>query len=205
MFTTSLKSSPAARKRASADKFADGIAKKLGADKAFARRVEEVEICGSVDNRLALARECMQRGLYEDAARLYRHCMEGLYADDPNLLLGLSEALVEKQDYAGARATLEKLTARDAAFKPNDVSLLRDRAQEGLGDNDAALREYATLLPVYVGLEARYRHGLLLKKLGRADEANNAFCALRDHARKHNVSHDDERAWLNLAMKELKG
>jgi hypothetical protein len=66
------------------------------------------------------------------------------------------------------------------------------------------LREYEALLPVYVGLEARSRHGLLLKKIGRADEARKAFGALQEHARKHRLTHDEELAWLNLAKKELK-
>lgn len=187
-----------------AEKLARAIGKHVGGDKEFARRVEEVEICGSVDNKLALARECGERGLFDDAARLYRTCMQGLYADDPNLLLGLAGALVEKQDYREARETLGQLRAKDPAFKSNHAALLRARTLEGLGQTDEALREYEALVPVYVGLEARYRQGALLKKLGQTDQARNAFEAMQQHARKHRVTHDDEVSWLSLARKELR-
>lgn len=194
---------PGTQEARKAEKLARTIGKKMGGDKDFMRRVEEVEICGSVDNKLALAQECMERGLHDDAARLYRNCMQGLYAEDPNLLLGLAGAQVEQQNFNEARSTLDQLKPKHAEFKPNDAALLCARTLEGLGDTTAALQIYETLLPVYVGLEARYRHGLLLKKLGRIAQARNALGAMQEHARKHRVAHDGELAWLNLAKKDL--
>lgn len=195
---------PGTQEARKAEKLARSIGKRIGGDKAFARKVEEVEICGSVDNKLSLARECMERGLYDDASRLYRGCMQGLYADDPNLLLGLATALVEKADFPEARNTLDALRTKHAAFKPNDVGLLHARTLEGMGDTSGALQVYETLLPVYVGLEVRYRHGSLLKRVGHADEARSAFQGMLDHARKHNVSHDDEVSWLEMAKQEMR-
>src|SRR5688572_4095453 len=139
---------PGTQEARRAEKLARAIGKRVGGDKEFARRVEEVEICGSVDNKLALARECMTRGLHDEAARLFRTCMQGLYADDSNLLLGLSTALVEKQDYAEALSLLDRLRTKDPTFKANDVTLLRARATAGTGDTTVALQEYETLLPV---------------------------------------------------------
>lgn len=194
---------PGTQEARKAEKLARVIGKKVGSDKALARRVEEVEICGSIDNKIALAQECMERELYDDAARLYRSCMEGLYADDPNLLLGLATAQAEQQNFNEARATLERLQTKHPGFKPNEADLLRARTLEGCGDPQAALQAYEALLPLYVGLEARYRHALLLKKMGHTDQARSALEAMQDHARKHRVSHDGELAWLNLAKKEL--
>lgn len=196
---------PGTQEARKAEKLARAIGKRVGGDKEFARRVEEVEICGSVDNKLALARECMERGLYDDAARLYRGCMQGLYADDPNLLLGLAGALVEKQDYPEAQQTLHQLAAKHSDFKPNDAKLLHARALEGLGATEAALRDYENLIPVYVGLEARYRYAMLLKKSNRLDQARSTLEAMQQHARKHRVTHDDEVYWLAQAKKELQG
>ena len=194
---------PGTQEARKAEKLAKALGKKLSGDKEFARKIEEVEICGSVDNKISLAHECMERGLHDDAARLYRGCMTGLYADDPNLLLDLTAAQVEQQNFNEARATLEKLLAKHPDFKPNDARLLHARVLEGTGDNGGALRLYEALLPVFVGLEARYRHGLLLKKLGHTNQARAALESMQEHARKHRVSHDNELAWLNLAKKEL--
>jgi hypothetical protein len=166
--------------------------------------VQEVEICGSVDNKLALARQCAVRGMHDDAVSLYRSCMHGMFADDPNLVLALAGALVKKNDNAEARARLNQLQALDAAFKTNEVSLLRARLLEGEGETHAALQEYEALLPVYVGLEPRYRHALLLKQAGRDDDALAAFSAMQTHAQKHRVSHDGELAWLDRAKNALR-
>ena len=195
---------PGTQEARKAEKLARAIGKHVGGDKEFARRVEEVEICGSIDNKLALARDCAQRGLYDDAVRLYRYCMQGMYADDPNLLLGLAGVLVEQQHYREARETLQQLQAKAPAFKPNDAALLRARALEGSGDTGAALNEYEALIPVYVGLEARYRHAALLKKLGRTNEACNTFVAMLEHARKHRLMHEHEVSWLAMAKREFR-
>lgn len=194
---------PDSREAHSAQKLANKLGKQISADNGFAHRIQEAEICGSVDNNLALARECMGRGLYDDAARLYRSCMAGQYADDPNLLLGLAEALIEKQAYAEASQQLAQLQSKNPAFKTNDAALLRARVLEGLGDTAAALREYEVLVPIYVGLEARYRHGLLLKKLDRIEEARKSLVTMQAHAAKHRLSHGEEVAWLERARKEL--
>ena len=194
---------PGTREARKVEKLAKAIGKRADGDEAFMRRVEEVEICGSVDNKIALAQECMGRGLYDDAARLYRNCMQGLYADDRTLLLGLAAAQVEQQNFTEAKATLEHLQEKHPNFKPNDAGLLRARTRDGLGDTQGALQAYEALLPVYVGLEARYRYGLLLKKLGHADQSRSALNAMLEHARRHRLTHDGEMAWLNLAKKDL--
>lgn len=194
---------PGTQEARKAEKFAKAMSQRIGGDQDFARRIEETEICGSVDNKIALAQECMQRGLHDDAARLYRNCLQGLYADDPHLLLGLASALVEQQQFSEARSALERLQERHPEFKVNDAALLHARVLEGGGDSAGALRAYEALIPLYVGLEARYRHALLLKQTGRGDQASAALVAMLEHARKHRVKHEDELAWLNRAKKEL--
>ena len=118
-------------------------------------------------------------------------------------LLGLATAQAEQQNFNEARATLERLQTKHPGFKPNEADLLRARTLEGCGDPQAALQAYEALLPLYVGLEARYRHALLLKKMGHTVQARSALEAMQDHARKHRVSHDGELAWLGQAKKEL--
>jgi len=60
------------------------------------------------------------------------------------------------------------------------------------------------LTPVYVGLEARCRHGLLLKKLGHERQAYAAFNDLLVHARRHNIKHEGEQRWTDIAKIELR-
>jgi hypothetical protein len=54
-------------------------------DKDLRARVADVEACGSVENRMLLARECMEQGMYAEAAALYRSCLDGVHETDPDL------------------------------------------------------------------------------------------------------------------------
>ncbi|HJV92832.1 MAG TPA: hypothetical protein VJ572_05100, partial [Azonexus sp.] len=55
-------------------------------------RIREVERCGSVDNKAALADELISSGQFDDAIDLYQSCLVGLQADQPSLVFGLAEA-----------------------------------------------------------------------------------------------------------------
>jgi hypothetical protein len=130
--------------------------------------------------------------------------MQGMYAEDANLMLLLSTALVEKQDFADARTVIDQLIAKHAAHKPNDARLLLTRTFEGQNQPEEALKLYEALTPVFVGLEARCRHGLLLKKLGHEKQAYAAFNDLLQHAKRHNVRHEGEQRWIDIAKQELR-
>jgi hypothetical protein len=81
--------------------------------------------------------------------------------------------------------------------------LLYVQALEGLGDTRGALLIYEKLIEIYVGLEARVRYGLLLKKLGHLKQANSVFEDLLTHARRFNVSLEQERKWKELARQSI--
>ncbi|HEY4638006.1 MAG TPA: hypothetical protein VIH23_07050, partial [Burkholderiales bacterium] len=54
---------PASRESRSAEKAVRSIVKAFDPEKDLRARVADVEACGSVDNRVALARECFDRGM----------------------------------------------------------------------------------------------------------------------------------------------
>jgi hypothetical protein len=195
---------PQSREARSASRAAKTITEKLDPGRTMRERVEEAEICGSLDNKIALADECMKRELYDDAVRLYHHCMQGMYADDANLMLLLSTALVEKEDFSEARAVIDQLISKHPFYKPNEARLLRARTLEGQNQSEEALKLYEALTPVFVGLEARCRHGLLLKRMGHERQAYATFNELLAHAKRHNVTHEGERRWIDLAKTELR-
>jgi len=62
---------PGSRQHRSANKAAHAFARALQPDADLKKRAEELEVCGSVDNKLALATECMGHQMYVEAMRLY--------------------------------------------------------------------------------------------------------------------------------------
>jgi hypothetical protein len=120
------------------------------------------------------------------------------------LLLGLARAHFGKQDYAAARATLERLTEHNSDFKSTDAQLLYARTLEAQNALDEAERVYATLAPGYPGAEARLRYGVLLKRLGKSAEARRVLKDLLDGAKLGPAHYRRAQAeWLERARREL--
>jgi hypothetical protein len=152
---------------------------------------------------VALAQEWLRCGRAQEAIDLYRGAKTGPHANDPDLALGLARAYAAAGDFAQARVIAEELRARHGKFRDNDVALLRARALEGLGEDTSALDEYERLADTAVGLEAKIRYGQLLKRLGHETQARSVFEGALAHAKRFNVKHEEEQAWVSVARKEL--
>jgi hypothetical protein len=196
---------PGSREARKASRAARALAKALEPDADLRRRAEALAICGSVDNRIALAGECMSHRMYDDAARLYESCLNGTYASDGVLLFGLAKAAVEGGNWQKAQSAIGGLKASAPKLRPLDRRLLEARVLEGRGDNDAALAVYRELLPAFVGLEARYRYGRLLLRLGRQEAAMEMFNEVLKHAKRFASSIEDEEQWASAARQAISG
>jgi len=196
---------PGSREHRRANQAARSLARVLQPDADLRKRVEELEICGSVDNKLALAVECMSRQMYADAAKLYESCLNGAYAADGAILFGLAKSAVEAGAWSKADATIARLKKDAPKMRPTETRLLEARVLEGRGENDAALAVYRELLPVFVGLEARFRYGSLLLRLGKTEAAMEMFNEVVRHARRFTSSIEEEEHWASAARRAIAG
>jgi hypothetical protein len=196
---------PGSREHRRAHKAARSLARVLQPDADLKKRVEELEICGSVDNRIALAAECMNHQMYADAAKLYESCLSGAYAADGAILFGLTKASVEAGDWSKADAAIARLKKHAPKMRPVETRLLEARVLEGRGENDAALAIYRELLAVFVGLEARYRYGSLLLRLGKTEAAMEMFNEVVRHAKRFTSSLEEEERWASAARQAIAG
>jgi hypothetical protein len=165
---------------------------------------QRLDVADTVDNRRALAEECLRLGDYANAVELYRSVLKGIYANDPNFMLGLAEAQAGARDFAGARETLETLIKAHPDFRSSDGHLLYARSLEELGEPEAALAEYEVLARSYPGEEARFRYGALLKKRERFADARAVFGDMLKRAKAApRYYRRKEQEWLAAAQKEL--
>jgi hypothetical protein len=192
---------PGSREDRSARKAARDIANALAPDRSLQQRIAEVETCGSVDNRLALADECAARSMHDEAIRLYRSCLSGAYDRDPRVLLSLARAELESDGLQDAAATLDRLHAVAPGHKSAEVKLLRARLLDGRGETDAALAAYRALVPGYVGFEARCRYAMLLERLGHRNQALAVFEDVLAQANRAAPGLESEQAWVALARR----
>jgi hypothetical protein len=195
---------PDTRESVKAEKAVRHIVKAFDPDKSLREHVASLEECGSVDNRLSLARSCMERNMYREAASLYRSCLAGVHESDPDIRFGLAAALLGAKDFREAHAAAQALRGSHAPFRGPEVSLLAARALEGLGRYDEALAEYRLLADTYAGEEGRWRYGALLSRMGRSEEAAEIFRRmLRNAERMPEHYRDAQHEWLALARGQM--
>ena len=100
---------------------------------------------------------------------------------------------------------MAKLKAQAPKVRPTETRLLQARVLEGRGETDAALAIYRELIPVFVGLEARYRYGSLLLRLGKHEAAMEMFNDVVKHAKRFASSIEAEEQWLAAAKQAIAG
>jgi hypothetical protein len=188
------------------NKAVSSISRAIDPEKELRRRIAETDLNPSVDNKTALARECVASNMPGEAVKLYRSCLAGSFARDPNIRFGLLEAELAAGEYPAARATAEALLHENAGFKDGDVRLLLACALEGLGDVNAAEGAYVDAVKVFRGEEARYRYGAMLKSLGQIDRANVLFRELiKNTERSPRFYQDAQSDWIKAAKRDLAG
>jgi hypothetical protein len=169
------------------------------------RRFEaEAAHSGDVASRQRYARELIRHGRPQEAIAVYRQALTGLFATDPDLMLGLAQAQFADGACGDARATLDALIARNPDYRSPDGHLLYARALAGEGNRDKALEEFTELTRYYSGAEAPLRHAQLLRACGRTEDAGRILRELLEHARLAPRHYRKmQREWLALAEREL--
>jgi hypothetical protein len=181
-----------------------GVQRMMDPNRNLRQAAAEVEISGNVDARRRLAEEHYSRGQYAEAIAVYEGGLKGIFEHDPTLLLGLAQAQFGAQQFAAARASLERLIQHNPDFKSTDGHLLYARSLEAQDALDEAEHEYAAVAPGYPGAEARLRYALLLKRRGKLDAARNIFKELLDGAKLGPAHYRKAQAeWLERARREL--
>jgi len=188
-----------ARKQAARD-----VGTLIDPEKDFRELVDNLDRLESVENKLALAKECLRRERHDDARRLLESCLTGVHEDDPAVMLALARARFGTKDFAGTRETLDQLRAAHPDLRSPEGHLLYGRALEGQGNVERALFEYEAVAGYFPGEEARCRYALLLQKRGRVDEAKTVFRAVVKSVETASKTYfRSQRDWYEVARRNL--
>jgi hypothetical protein len=185
---------------------ARGMKRALDPGAALRRYESEARITGDVASRQRYADELVRHTRYAEAIGIYRQILTGLYAQDPNIMLGLARAQFGQGDATAARTTLDELIRLNPDFRSPEGHLLYARALEAEGNLTKALEEYKVLAPAYPGAEASVRYAQLLKAQGKGPEAASVARELLEQARIAPAHYRRaQRAWLESAQRLAAG
>jgi hypothetical protein len=158
----------------------------------------------TVRNRMRLAHAAAALGRHAEAEALYRDSLHGVHADDPALLLGRANALLELNRPAEALEMLDLLGRDEGRGRTPAAALALGRAYEALGrteEADRALQWAADRLP---GFEGIARYAAFLARNGRAQEAREMLAEIDRRMTKLKPAFRKEaRSWRDLAAQAL--
>ena len=93
------------------------LVKAVDPQRELRARMLELQSANTTENRLRLAEECMEAGLYSDAAALLEKCLEGLDQDEPAIMELLARAHFEGGEHAAARQVLDDLIQANPEYR----------------------------------------------------------------------------------------
>jgi hypothetical protein len=154
----------------------------------------------TVTSRMRLAAAAAASGGYEEAETLYRDAAQGVHADDPALLLGRAQTLVELRRYQEALDLLNQLGELGERGRTAHAALAMGRAFQGLGRNSEAETAYQWAADHMPGLEGMARYAAFLRAVGRGNEAEQLVAEISRRADKARGAFRKEAlAWLQVA------
>jgi hypothetical protein len=157
----------------------------------------------TVHNQMRLAKAASDLGRYEEAERLYAEAASGIHADDPVLLLGRAQALIELRRDKDALTILGRLEQSEDGHTPQAV-LATARAYEGLGRGAEAELAYRKAVERMPGLEALGRWAAFLARTGRKAEARDTIAEMDRHIDRAAPQFRREgRVWRDLAARAV--
>jgi hypothetical protein len=158
----------------------------------------------TVANAIRLAAAAMTLGRHAEAWELYRDAAQGVHADDPTLLLGGANALIELGRYGEALSLLERLGRDQTTPRTPTSALALGRAYEGLGRNAEAEAAYDWAAGRLPGLEGLGRYAAFLARTGRKAQAQEALAEMdRRIERADPYFRKTARVWRDLAARAL--
>ena len=158
----------------------------------------------TVRNQSRLAAAAIGLGKFDEAERLYAEAAQGIHAEDPALLLGRANALLELGRPAEALTVLEVLGRNEAEGRTPAASLALGRAYEGVGQIAEAEGAYQWAAQRLPGFEGLGRYAAFMARHGRREDAEDAVAEMDKRLTKLSAQFRREgKQWRDLAAKAL--
>ena len=176
----------------------------LDPDRDYRNAMRALEETPTIGNRMKVAQAAAALGRWDDAEAQWAQCVDSHWAEDPAVLMGHANALLELGRYQEALARLEQLKKLGREGETPVVALAFARAYEGLGRNQEADDAYRFAADRVPGLEAGGRYVAFMAKAGRREDAEIGLAELDRRLTKIAPPlRAEARVWRDIAAKAL--
>lgn len=173
-------------------------------ERDFRNAMRALDDTPTVGNRMKVAQAAAALGRWSDSEAQWALAADGHWADDPAVLKGHAEALLELHRYEDALKRLEQLRAQGSEGSTPQVALLFARAYEGLGRNNEADDAYHFAADRVPGLESGARYVAFMAKTGRREDAEIGMAEIeRRYSKISPQLRGEARIWRDMAAKAL--
>jgi len=183
-----------------AQKMGQAARKAIDPQREHREAARAVEDAPTVANRVRLAIAATELGKHAEAERLYAESLTGLYAEDPQLLLGRANALIELNRPGDALPLLEKLGETPNGGRTAHTMLALGRVYHALGREAQAETALRWAADHYPGFEGIARYAVFLARTGRQDEARAQLAEIDKRLSKtHAHFRKEAKGWRDFA------
>ena len=172
----------------------------LDPQREYREAAKAVDDAPTVANRARLAVAATGLGKHAEAERLYAEALQGMYADDAQLLLGRANALIELNRSAEALPLLDVIAAQGSGARAPQLAMARGRALHAVGrqaEAEPLLKQACDQVP---GFEGMARYAAFLAQTGRKTEAREIVADIDKRlAKTHAQFRKEAKAWRDMA------
>ncbi len=169
-------------------KAAAGAAKVFDPTRELREAQEAFSFTPTAQNQMRLANAQLGAGDPEGAAATYVECLQGAFANDPDIRLGAARASLACGRHGEALEHLERLRRLQPNFRPEQTSLLTARALALAGRLDAARAEFEAAVNRHGSFEAKAEFAIWAaeaREFQLAHRLQNDLQATMDHWDRH--------------------
>ncbi len=131
---------------------------------------KEVKFSDTVTNKTQLAEEYVNIGSYDKAIDLYKSCLKGTHADDPDILLGLVKSTYLNNNY-DATIQYGKIIESEKIFQNAEERVAYAWALFNTGDSANAEKNFEAMDFQFSNYKQRLEYCNFLKEENRIDDA----------------------------------
>jgi hypothetical protein len=131
------------------------------------------DLTPTVQNRIRLAAALDNAGEYNEAVAQFDACLNGPFANDPEVCFGAAKAKLHVNQNAESLTLLQNLRAKQKDFRPEQMSILMAQVLAANKQNDAAKTEFEYAVASFGTADARGQYALWAAKNGDVQTAKN--------------------------------